>query len=169
MASQGPELKTKISTMLSLTDKTIDIVRRIASELRPGVLDILGLKPALEWQAKQFQDRTGVVVHYDATSADVHLNQEQSTAAFRIFQESLTNILRHAQAARVDVTIADEGGAFVLTIKDDGRGIKEEEKSAQSSIGLLGMLERAHLLGGIIDITGVDGEGTTVTLRLPIA
>src|SRR5260370_6388106 len=167
--ARGPELKAKISTMLDLTDSTINIVRRIASELRPSVLDVLGLTEALGWQARQFEGRTGIVVHYDSTSADVHLNQEQSTAAFRIFQEALTNILRHAQAARVDVTIVDEGGAFVLTIKDDGRGIKEEEKSAQSSIGLLGMRERAHLLGGIIDITGVDGEGTTVTLRLPIA
>src|SRR5260370_36036625 len=113
MASQGPELKTKISTMLSLTYKTIDIVRRIASELRPGILDILGLKPALEWQAKQFQDRTGIVGPYDATSGDVHLNQEQSTAAFRIFQESLTNILRHAQAAQGDMTIAGACGALV--------------------------------------------------------
>jgi signal transduction histidine kinase len=81
----------------------------------------------------------------------------------------LTNIIRHAHATRVDVTTAEDAGAFVLTIKDDGRGIKEEEQSAQSSIGLLGMRERAHLLGGTIDITGVEGKGTTVTLRLPVA
>jgi signal transduction histidine kinase len=167
--AQGPELKAKISTMLNLTDRTIDIVRRIASELRPSVLDVLGLTEALGWQARQFEGRTGIVVRYDSTSEDVHLNQEQSTAAFRIFQEALTNILRHAHATRVDVTTAEDAGAFVLTIKDDGRGIKEQEKSAQSSIGLLGMRERAHLIGGDIDITGVDGEGTTVTLRLPIA
>jgi PAS domain S-box-containing protein len=167
--SQGPELKTKISTMLSLTDETIDVVRRISAELRPSVLDILGLTPALQWQARQFEDRTGIVVHYDSTSADVHLNQEQSTAAFRIFQEALTNILRHAQATRVEVTMAEEADAFILTISDDGRGIREEEKSAQSSIGLLGMRERAHLVGGDIDIKGVAGEGTTVSLRLPIA
>jgi PAS domain S-box-containing protein len=166
--SQGPELKTKIETMLGLTDRTIDIVRRIASELRPSVLDVLGLGEALEWQSRQFQDRTGIVVHYESPSAGVRLNQEQSTAAFRIFQEALTNILRHANATRVDVTIAEGNGAFVLTISDNGRGIKEEEKSALSSIGLLGMRERAHLLGGDIDVTGVEGEGTTVTLRLPI-
>jgi len=163
------QLKTKISTMLSLTDKTIDIVRRISAELRPSVLDILGLGSALQWQAKQFEDRTGIVVHYDSASVDVHLNQEQSTAAFRIFQEALTNILRHAQATRVDVRMAEEAGAFVLTIRDDGRGIREEEKTAQSSIGLLGMHERAHILGGDIHIKGVAGEGTTVSLRLPIA
>jgi signal transduction histidine kinase len=167
--SQGPEVKRKIATMLDLTDRTIDIVRRIASELRPSVLDVLGLGEALEWQGRQFQNRTGIVVRYDATSAEVRLNQEQSTAAFGIFQEALTNILRHAHATRVDVTIADNDGAFVLTIRDNGRGIKEKEKSAQSSIGLLGMHERAHLLGGNIDITGVEGKGTTVTLRLPIA
>ncbi|MEA2327717.1 MAG: hypothetical protein QOE68_2676 [Thermoanaerobaculia bacterium] len=164
-----PELKTKIATMLSLTDKTIDVVRRISAELRPSVLDILGLTAALQWQARQFEDRTGIVVHYDSTSADVHLNQEQSTAAFRIFQEALTNILRHAEASRVEVTMAEQAGAFVLTISDDGRGIRDEEKASQSSIGLLGMRERAHLLGGDIDIKGVAGEGTTVRLRLPIA
>ena len=155
--------------MLSLTDKTIDVVRTISAELRPVALDILGLKPALQWEARQFEDRTGIRVHYHSTPDDVHLNPEQSTAAFRIFQEALTNIIRHAQATRVDITVAEEAGAFVLTISDDGRGIREEEKSAQSSIGLLGMRERAHLLGADIDIKGVAGEGTTVSLRLPIA
>ena len=165
---QAPELQTKISTMLSLTDKTIDVVRRISAELRPSVLDILGLEPALQWQAREFEDRTGIVVHCESASAGVHLSQEQSTAAFRIFQEALTNILRHAQATRVCVTMAQDDGAFVLTIRDDGRGIREEERSAQSSIGLLGMRERAHMLGGDIDIKGVAGEVTTVSLRLPI-
>jgi PAS domain S-box-containing protein len=167
--SQGTEVRTKIAAMLTQTDQTIDVVRRISAELRPSVLDVLGLEPALEWQAKEFQDRTGIVVHCDAASTDVQLSQEQSTAAFRIFQEALTNILRHAQATRVRVTMARDDGAFVLTISDDGRGIREEERSAQSSIGLLGMRERAHTLGGDIDIKGVAGEGTTVRVRLPIA
>ena len=97
------------------------------------------------------------------------MNQEQSTAVFRIFQEALTNVLRHAQATRVDLTVVEEAGSFVLTIRDNGRGITEEEKSGQLSIGLLGMRERAHVSGGEIDIAGVEGEGTTVTVRLPIA
>ncbi len=165
---QGADLKQKIAAMLELTDTTISIVRRIASELRPSVLDVLGLMEAIQWQARQFQDRTGIIVHCDAPQDDVGLNHEQSTAVFRIFQETLTNIIRHAQATRVEVTMADETGAFVLRIRDDGRGITEDEKSGQLSIGLLGMRERAHLIGGEIDITGVQGEGTTVTVRLPM-
>jgi len=97
------------------------------------------------------------------------LSSQSRHHLFLAVHEALTNILRHAQATRVDVTMAEEAGAFVLTISDDGRGIREEEKSAQSSIGLLGMRERAHLLGGDIDIKGVAAQGTTVSLRLPIA
>jgi PAS domain S-box-containing protein len=166
--SKVPDLKKKLAAMLGLTDTTINTVRRIASDLRPSVLDILGSMAAIEWQARQFQDRTGIVVHCDSLLANVDLNQEQSTAVFRIFQEALTNILRHAQATRVDVTMVEEAGALVLTIRDNGRGITEDEKSGQVAIGLLGMRERAHLIGGEIDITGVEGEGTTVTVRIPI-
>lgn len=167
-ASQIPDLRTKIESMLALSDTTINIVRKIASDLRPSVLDVLGLIEAVEWQAQQFQDRTGIIVHCTRPANGVDLNQEQSTAFFRIFQEALTNILRHAQATRVDVTMVEDAGAFVLTIRDNGRGIREEEKSGQLAIGLLGMRERAHLIGGEIDISGVDGTGTTVTVRLPL-
>jgi PAS domain S-box-containing protein len=166
--SQVPALRTKIAAMLGLTDTTINTVRRIASELRPSVLDDLGLVVAIKWQAQQFQDRTGIIVDCDCPVDDVHLNQEQSTAVFRIFQETLRNILRHAQATRVDVTMVDEGGALVLTIRDNGRGITEGERSGPLSIGLLGMRERAHLIGGELDITGTKGEGTAVTVRLPM-
>src|SRR6267142_1094882 len=166
--SQVPVLRKKIAAMLGLTDTTINIVRRIASELRPSVLDDLGLAAAIRWQAQQFQDRTGIVVHCDCPLDDVDLNQEQSTAVFRIFQETLRNILRHAQATRVDVTMVDEAGAFALTISANGRGIKEGERSGPLSIGLLGMRERAHLIGAEIDIAGVEGKGTSVTLRLPM-
>jgi PAS domain S-box-containing protein len=167
--SQVTALPTKLAAMLGLTDTAINIVRRIASELRPTVLDDLGLAVAIEWQAQQFQDRTGIVVHCECPLDDVDLDQEQSTAVFRIFQEALTNILRHAQATRVDVTMMKEAGTLVLTIRDNGRGITEAEKSGQLSIGLLGMRERAHLIGGEIDITGVEGEGTTVTVRVAVS
>jgi signal transduction histidine kinase len=154
--------------MLALTDATIGVVRRIASELRPSVLDVLGLTEAIEWQARQFQDRSGIVVHCQLPGAELELNQEQSTAVFRIFQEALTNILRHAQATEVEVRMVEESDTLVLTIRDNGRGITEEEKSGQLSIGLLGMRERAHLIGGELDITGIPGEGTTVKIRFPI-
>lgn len=160
------DLKEKLAAMLGLTDSMIEIVRRIASDLRPVVLDVLGLQEAIEWQAGQFQDRTGIAVHCES-AGDIELNAEQSTAIFRIFQEALTNVLRHAQATRVDVKMFGDPGAFVLQIKDNGRGITEDESVGESSIGLLGMRERAHLIGGEVDVIGFEGEGTTVTLRLP--
>jgi signal transduction histidine kinase len=155
--------------MIKLTDNTINTVRRIASELRPVALDTLGLTAAIEWQVRQFQDRTGITVECDCTLENVHLSREQSTAVFRIFQEASTNILRHAQATRVNIQLQDEDGEFILTISDNGRGITDEEKSGQHTLGLLGMRERAHLIGGKIDITGIDGKGTVVTVRIPIA
>jgi PAS domain S-box-containing protein len=161
-------VKAKLAAMLELIDTTVDVVRRIASDLRPGVLDILGLEAAVEWQAQQFQERTGIAVHCQSSGNDVALDAEQSTAVFRIFQEALTNVLRHARATRVDVSMVADAQTFLLSVGDNGRGIREDEKNGRLSIGLLGMQERAHLMGGEIEVSGVDGEGTTVTLRLPM-
>ncbi|HEV7427613.1 MAG TPA: PAS domain-containing protein [Thermoanaerobaculia bacterium] len=162
------DLKSRLATMFGLIDTMVSIVRGIASDLRPAVLDVLGLGEAIAWQAQQFQDRTGITVDYASPADEIGLTPEQSIAVFRIFQEALTNVLRHARATRVDVTMSGEDELFVLTVKDDGRGITEDEKHGQSSIGLLGMRERAHLLGGEVDITRNEGEGTSVTVRLPI-
>jgi PAS domain S-box-containing protein len=167
--SQVEELRKKIAAMMRLTDTTVNTVRRIASELRPIALDALGLSETIEMQARQFQERTGISVQCDCTLENVDLSQEQSTAAFRILQEALTNILRHAQATTVNIQIKKEDGEFILTIRDNGRGITDEEKSGQRTLGLLGMRERAHLIGGKIDITGSDGKGTVVIVRTPIA
>jgi signal transduction histidine kinase len=168
----GPELesmKKKARTMTRLVENTIDVVRRISADLRPSVLDDLGLVPAIEWQSRLFRERTGIAVRCNCLVDEVGLNQEQSTAVFRIFQEALTNILRHSRANGVDVTIMEKDDTFLLTIKDDGRGITDSEKYGQSAIGLLGMRERAHLVGGEIEITGSEGAGTTVTVRLPLS
>lgn len=166
--SQLGGLREKVAGVLGLTDTMISSVRRIASELRPSVLDDLGLMEAIEWETQHFQTRTGIICHCVYPQEEIDLGQEQSTAVFRILQESLTNILRHAQATKIEIsTSAGETGAFVLTISDNGRGITEDEKSGSQSLGLLGMRERAHLVGGSIDITGVAGKGTTVTVRVP--
>lgn len=162
-------LRKKIEALISLTDTTLNTVRRISSELRPIALDELGLMEAIEWQAQQFQARTGIVVNCDCPLESDDLPQEQAAAIFRIFQEALTNVLRHAQATRVDVIAKKEAGEFVLTISDNGRGITEDEQSGSPSLGLLGMRERANLIGGKIQITGVEGKGTVVTLRVPIS
>ncbi|HXM36101.1 MAG TPA: ATP-binding protein, partial [Pyrinomonadaceae bacterium] len=165
--SQLQALREKIEAMLRLIDTTINTVRRIASELRPIALDDLGLVEAIEWQAHQFQDRTGIIVQCDCTMENLDLSRVQSTAAFRILQEALTNILRHAQATRVHIQMNEADGEFILTISDNGRGITDDEKSGQRTLGLLGMRERAHLIGGKVDIIGSEEKGTVVTVRIP--
>jgi len=167
--SQLQVLREKIQTMLRLAETTISTIRRISSELRPSVLDDLGLVEAIEWQAREFEARTGIAVHYEGSVARLDLSEQQTTAIFRIFQEALTNILRHAQATSVDITTKKQGGEFTLRVSDNGRGISEDDKSRLQSLGLLGMQERAHLIGAEIEITGVEGEGTMIILRVPIS
>jgi PAS domain S-box-containing protein len=162
-------LRERIEAMLRLTETTISNVRRISAELRPGILDDLGLVEAIEWQTGQFQARTGITCRCDCSLENLDLGREQSTAVFRIFQEALTNILRHAQATSVDITTKVEAGEFVLKIIDNGRGITENEKSGAQSLGLLGMKERARLAGGKINVTRVEGEGTVITVRIPLS
>lgn len=161
-------LREKIEGMVELIDVTINDVRRISSELRPRILDDLGIVAAIEWQAQQFKARTGIRCQFDSFIENTDLSQEQATAIFRIFQEALTNILRHAQATIVNIMIEEEEGEFVLEVKDNGRGITEVERTGSRSVGLIGMRERAHLAGGSIKITGVVGKGTVLTLRVPI-
>jgi signal transduction histidine kinase len=161
-------VQEKVKTMVDHIDETIQTVRRIATELRPGILDSLGLVAALEWQANEFQSRTGIPCQVVSTVDDSQLQQQFATVFFRIYQETLTNIIRHAKATRVDVRLAEEDGALVLTVKDNGRGISEEEIANTRSIGLVGMRERAMLIGGEITLQGVPGKGTTMTLRVPM-
>src|SRR6266478_892451 len=165
--SQLAVMREKVRALIKLTDMSVSTLRRIASELRPSVLDDLGLAAAIEWQAQQFQARTGIVCVCDCSLERVELNEEQSTAVFRILQEALTNVLRHAQATKVEIKISKENGYFGLSVSDNGKGIMESVKSEQQSLGILGMRERAHLIGGEIDIKGFEGKGTVVDLRVP--
>src|SRR5688572_15729427 len=160
-------LQRKIRTMTGVVDTTIDVVRRISAELRPSILDDLGLAAAVEWQAQQFQARTGITCVYDCYVSHIELDMERSTAVFRIFQEALTNVLRHAHATRIEVSIEEDDGDLMLRIQDNGRGIRESERNSAGSLGLLGMRERAELVGGSVDIAGIQGTGTTVVLRVP--
>ena len=162
-------LSPKMQAMTQLIDATIHTVRRIATELRPGVLDNLGLLAALEWQAQDFQNRADIPCHLKTTLEEIDIAQEGATAVFRIFQEILTNVVRHAHATRVDVCIAKDDGNLIIEVRDDGRGISESETTVETSIGLLGMRERALLLGGEVTIEGAPQGGTTVTVRMPVA
>lgn len=161
-------LLEKLQTMADRVDETIQSIRRIATELRPGILDDLGLVAALEWQANEFQSRTGIECHVTSSLHDTQLDADLNTAFFRIFQETLTNIMRHANATRVEVDSRREGGQVVLTVRDNGRGIAPGEARDRRSIGLLGMEERAGLLGGEFAIAGEPGRGTTVTVKIPL-
>jgi len=149
-------------------DSTIQTVRRISSELRPGVLDYLGLAAALEWQANEFQNRTGIKCDVHARLRDPALSQDLNTTFFRIFQETLTNIIRHAGATQVTVNLKGADDRIILEVKDNGRGISEAEMNNPSSMGLLGMRERASLLGGDFEIHRVPrGPGTRVVVSIP--
>ena len=167
--SQLAVIREKLSALMKLTDMSVSTLRRIASELRPSVLDDLGLPAAIEWQAQQFQARTGMVCDCKRSLENIELSAEQSTAVFRIFQEAMTNVLRHAQATRVDIKMYKENGYFVLSVSDNGKGMKDGEILGTESLGLLGMRERAHLIRGEVSIKSAEGQGTVVTLRVPIA
>jgi signal transduction histidine kinase len=165
------ELKPLIDRLKAMSeriDATIETVRRISTELRPGILDDLGLAAAIEWQANEFQTRTTIQCQVEVTVPETVLSPDLNTAFFRIFQETLTNVMRHARATRVDVSLAGENGCLVLTVADNGRGITPGEITSAKSIGLLGMRERAALMGGEMEIIGTPGTGTTVRVQIPV-
>jgi len=162
------EIRERISSMTGLIETTINTVRRIASELRPGVLDDLGLVAAIEWQIEQFQSRSGLKVHWTNNTNEIDLSRERATAVFRILQEILTNVLRHARATNLYVKLRRSKQFFELEVKDDGQGITESQLMNTQSLGLLGMKERALLVGGEVRITGKEGGGTTVVVRVPL-
>jgi signal transduction histidine kinase len=162
-----PLLVGKLQSMSTLIDSNIQWVRKIATELRPGVLDDLGLMAAIEWLAQEFQTRTGIHCQVTVPAEDIPLDQDRSTAVFRICQEILTNVARHANAASVTMSLTESAGHLLLEVRDDGRGITEQETAGPNSLGLLGMRERALLLGGEVIIKGMAGQGTTVAVWIP--
>jgi PAS domain S-box-containing protein len=163
-----PELRTKTNLMLRFVDMTIQSVKRITMDLRPGLLDHLGLVAAIEWQAEEFQKRTGIRYRISVTPEDINLNPEQSTAVFRIFQETLTNIAKYAHATEVRVSLVEKGATFEMTVSDNGIGITKEQMGNPKSFGLMGIQERAYFSGGNARIFGQKGKGTTVKLTIPL-
>ncbi|HYL81707.1 MAG TPA: sensor histidine kinase [Candidatus Acidoferrum sp.] len=149
-------------------DSSIKEVRRIATDLRPRVLDDLGLVAALEWQAQEFQGRTGIPCRFQVDEAEPSPDPTVDTAVFRICQETLTNVARHAAASQVTIRLKEEAGVLVLTVADNGRGITDQGLAKRTSLGLFGMRERARLLGGSVAIDGRPGEGTTVAVSIPL-
>ena len=160
-------LLNKGSPLLQLVDETIESVRRISTDLRPGMLDDLGLAATVEWAGEEFAARTGTKCFIDLPSEQIAIDSETATALFRIFQETLTNVARHAKASEVKVRLAEEDSGLTLEVHDNGRGIEEDELASADSLGILGMRERALLLGGTLTITGGPGKGTSVRIRIP--
>lgn len=158
----------RLTSARELLDSTIQSVRDIATTLRPGVLDELGLEAAVEWQAREFQHRTGIACGMTIRPRNLGLSPEQSTALFRILQEILTNVARHAHATNVDIRLEQFGEEVSLQVGDNGRGISSVEQSGPKSFGLLGMRLRAQQQGGSFDIRSTSGTGTTVIVSIPL-
>jgi signal transduction histidine kinase len=165
---ESSDERQKLSSMLKNIDGAIGSVRRIATELRPAVLDTLGLTAAIEWQAKDFQERTGIACNLGRMEEDLQLNDETSTAVFRVFQESLTNVARHAKATEVNVGVERIDGRLVMQIADNGRGLDPTTINTVRTLGIIGMQERVRLLDGELTIHGLNGQGTTVHVEVPI-
>lgn len=167
LSRRNKSLRDQAAEISSQIDAAIKMVRSIATELRPGILDDLGLAAAVEWQAQEFQARTNIECELDLPE-EIKIGHVAATALFRIFQETLTNVARHAQAMRVRVQLTIDNDAVQLDVQDDGRGIAHSDMRGKRSLGLLGMRERAELLGGSFKIHGASGGGTQVTVRLPL-
>jgi signal transduction histidine kinase len=156
----------KLKAMSALLDTTLGSVQRIATELRPGVLDELGLEAATEWYVRDFESRTGIPCDFRSDLKGAPVEPGLATAVFRILQEALTNVVRHSGANRVEILLSADTKELRLEVRDNGRGIPKDQV-ASHSLGLLGMRERARSLGGELSLRGTPGVGTTVTLRVP--
>jgi PAS domain S-box-containing protein len=160
-------IQPKLSVMIALIDETVKTVRRISSELRPGILDDLGLIPALEWQSQEFEKRTGINARFIAEVDTFNPDRNVSTNIFRVYQEALTNIARHANATRVNTSVVRNNGTFTLVVEDNGQGMDKTDTS-KGTLGLIGMRERALLFGGELSIESEKQKGTTIKLTVPV-
>jgi signal transduction histidine kinase len=165
--NQRRSFLSHVQVLETSVDKTIQLVREIAASLRPSVLDDLGLAAALEWQADEFRSRTGIRTDLDLSAAPASTDPNQATAVFRITQEALTNVARHAEATHVAVTLRQTEDGLLLTVQDNGRGVSDAALSRPDAFGVLGMRERAEAIGARLSIYGRPTQGTTVTLRVP--
>jgi PAS domain S-box-containing protein len=161
-------LYKKTKDVLLLLDETVKSVRRIASELRPGILDDLGLVAAIEWQSNEFEKRSGIKTQFNYFPDDFVTPKNISTGLFRIFQESLTNVARHAEASEIVVSINRTGNGVILKISDNGKGFDLSTFGQKRTLGLLGMKERTMMMGGKYDIFSEKGKGTTVFVTVPL-
>ncbi|HEY8388603.1 MAG TPA: sensor histidine kinase, partial [Parasegetibacter sp.] len=158
----------RLESLKKLVDEAVHFVRRLAAELRPSVLDDLGLVAALEWHSLEFQKRFNINVSFKADQENLQVPSEVGIGLFRIYQESLTNVARHASAQNVTATLESAPGQVCLSIMDDGKGFDMNSTGNRKTLGLLGMRERAHMIGGQLDIISSPGKGTAVIITVPL-
>lgn len=168
LSKEQKQLIEKTRSMEKILDVAIESIERIITALRPGILDDLGLGEAIEWQAGDFQNRTGVKCRVNIDLRDATVEKEHSTAIFRIVQEALTNVARHANATMVSIELKKKAGELMLEVKDNGKGIPKKKISHPKSFGLMGIRERAHVLDGKSKIKASRNKGTTVTVIIPV-
>ncbi|NIR27992.1 MAG: PAS domain S-box protein [Gammaproteobacteria bacterium] len=164
---EGPA-RERASSMEALVGSTLDIVRRLSAQLRPAILDDLGLEAAIEWQVQEFAKRTECECILDLDASELEPQKRRDTVVFRILQESLTNIARHAEASRVEVSLRKRERRLLMIVRDDGRGITQEQVGDPRSLGVIGMRERAGSLGGRVYLERSSNGGTEMTLNLPL-
>jgi len=162
------KLSAKISDFDQLLREAVKTVQRISADLRPQMLDTLGLGDAMDWQAQEFQKRTGIDCTLTLRLQREHFDPEVATAIFRIFQETLTNVIRHAEATRVLTSLQEKRDRVILIVKDNGRGITPGQSRDSHALGIMGMRERAYALGGRLKIFAAAQQGTIVIARIPI-
>ena len=155
--------------MVPRAERLIETTQTISSALRPGVLDDLGLVAAIEWLAADFEKRTGLTCVATLPASDIAMELARAVALFRIVQEALTNVIRHAKASRVELRLRATGGELVLEVEDNGHGIAPQQAADPKSLGLLSMRERAAAFGGTVEIRSEAGRGTTLCVCMPQA
>ena len=154
--------------MQVMLDTAVKSTRRIAADLRPLMLDDLGLLPAVEWLINNFTERTGVRCDFEVQPQEPDLHEPHATAVFRILQESLANVAKHAHATLVEVTLSAVDGRLTLRVRDNGRGFDPAAPRNADSIGLVGLRERAHLLDGTITVDAAPGKGVVIGVEIPL-
>ncbi len=162
------KIQQKIKGTLELLDTMVKTVRKIATELRPSILDDLGLVEAMSWQSNEFEKRSGIGVQFRADETDIPIAGNIAIALFRIYQESLTNVARHSGATRVDTQLKVCDNRLILIITDNGKGFDIQKTGYKKTLGLLGMKERSLMIGGSYDLTSIPGAGTTVLVSVPL-
>ena len=161
-------VRERTDTMSQLINRTIQTVKKISTALRPGLLDDLGLAAAIEWQAEEFQQRTGIRCNITIEPKDITFDKDRNTAIFRILQETLTNVARHAEASEVKVSLKQRDGQIELKVRDNGKGITEEQIGNPKSFGLIGIRERVKIFGGNNMMKGIANKGTVMTVKIPL-